>query len=239
MRFCSSCGGQLEGDSHFCEKCGAAQPAQPAGAPAVQAAAPQAPAPQAAIPPPPAQPISVMPPQYPPAPGQPFAGLPPQYPPPGQIPVIMGAPPGAQPASKNPVTWLIVAGVVFGLWYLGTHDQNQTPGTTPGAGSGGGGGGNPAIIAAQKFSGSYAEANGQVEVAQGRWQNGSNVPVASVTLVCEQMDPNGQNLAQSTKTLDGPAPPGAIQDVPTFSIGAVAQGVAKANCVITGAQTQN
>ncbi len=100
MRFCSSCGGQLEEGSHFCEKCGTAQPGQPAGAPAVPV-----PAPQVAIPP---------------QPGQPFAGVPPQYPP----PVIMGAPPGAQPTAKNPMMWVIGAGVIFGLWYIGTHDNN-------------------------------------------------------------------------------------------------------------------
>ncbi|MGB0082499.1 MAG: hypothetical protein WBP90_13320, partial [Terracidiphilus sp.] len=194
-------------------------------------------------PPPPAQPFAGMPPQYPPPPGQPFSGMPPQFPP----PIIMGAPPGTPTAGKNPLTWVIVGAVIFGLWYIGTHDKDndQNPGgapttqTQPGPGGGGGGDQNQAIIATQKFSGSYTESNGEVEVVQGRWQNGSNVAVASVTLACEQMDANGQNLAQSTKTLDGPAPPGAIQNVPTFSIGAAAQGVAKANCAITGAQTQN
>ena len=78
---------------------------------------------------PPAQPFAGMPPQYPPQPpGQPFAGMPPQFPP----PIVMGTPPGAQPASKNPVVWLIVAAVIFGFWYIGTHDKdNTTPGTAP------------------------------------------------------------------------------------------------------------
>jgi hypothetical protein len=209
MRFCSSCGGQLEEGSHFCEKCGTAQPGQPAGAPAVPV-----PAPQVAIPP---------------QPGQPFAGVPPQYPP----PVIMGAPPGAQPTAKNPMMWVIGAGVIFGLWYIGTHDNN-TPGTTPG----GGGGANQAVVAAQKFTGSYSEANGQVQVTQGQWTNGSTVTVAAITLVCEEMDANGQSLAQSTKNVTGPAPPGGVESLPTFAIGPAAQGVAKANCAITGAQTQ-
>ena len=148
MTFCSSCGAQLEGESHFCAKCGADQTAKAGGAPAVPAAAPQAPAPQVAIPPQPVQPFGGMPPQYPPPPPQPFTGMPPQFPPPqGQIPIIMGAPPGAQPAKNNTLLYVVIAAaVLYGLYYVGTHDQNQTPGgtpagqTQPGPGGGGGGG---------------------------------------------------------------------------------------------------
>src|SRR5580704_15347228 len=118
MAFCSSCGGQTGDNERFCPKCGADQKAQTAGAPAVSVAAPPAPAPPAAFPPSPSQPYAGVPPQYPPPPAPPFAGMPPQYPlPPGQPysgmppqfppPIIMGAPPGAAPAGKNPLTWLI------------------------------------------------------------------------------------------------------------------------------------
>jgi hypothetical protein len=262
MAFCSSCGGHLEGNERFCAKCGADQTAQTAGAPAVPAAAPPAPAPPAAFPLPPAQPfagvppqypqqprpvqpISGMPPQFPPPPGQPFSGMPPQFP----SPIIMGAPPGAQPASKNPLTWLVVAGVIFGLWYIGTHDKNnQNPGTTPtpqtqpgGGGGGGGGNQNQAIIAAQKFTeGGYNAVNGQIQVTQGQWINGSNVALAAAQLGCEQLDANGQNIAQNPPvTLTGPAPAGGTVTLPTFSIGAVAQGAAKVNCKITAVETEN
>ena len=246
MAFCSSCGGHLESNERFCAKCGADQTAQAAGAPAVPAAAPQVLAPQAAVPPPPAQPFSGMPQQFPPPPGQPFSGMPPQFP----SPIIMGAPPGAQPASKNPLTWLIVAAVIFGLWYIGTHDKdsNQNPGgtptgqTQPGPGGGGGGGGNQnqAIIAAQKFTeGGYNAVNGQIQVTQGQWINGSNVPLQAAQLGCEQMDANGQNLTQDQVTLTGPAPAGATVTLPTFSIGAEAQGAAKVNCKITAVETEN
>jgi hypothetical protein len=160
----------------------------------------------------------------------------------------MGAPPGAQPASKNPLLWVVAAGVIFGLWYIGTHDNNQTPGTTPtpqtqpGPGGGGGGGGNQnqAVVAAQKFTeGGYNAVNGQVQVTQGQWLNGSNVPVATAMLGCEQMDNNGQNLAQDQVTLTGPAAPGATVNLATFTIGAEAQGAAKVNCKITSVETQN
>jgi len=164
----------------------------------------------------------------------------------------MGAPPGAQPSSKNPLVWLIAAGVIFGLWYIGTHDKNnnQNPGTTPttqtqpgpGGGGGGGGGGNQnqAIVAAQKFTeGSYNAVDGQIQVTQGQWLNGSNVAVQAAQLGCVQMDTNGQNLTQDQVTLTGPAAPGATVNLPTFSIGAAAQGAAKVNCKITAVETQN
>jgi hypothetical protein len=145
---------------------------------------------------------------------------------------------------------LIVAAVIFGLWYIGTHDKdsNQNPGgtptgqTQPGPGGGGGGGGNQnqAIIAAQKFTeGGYNAVNGQIQVTQGQWLNGSNIAVAAVKLGCEQFDANGQNLTQDQVTLTGPAPPGATVTLPTFSIGAAAQGVAKVKCAITDVETEN
>lgn len=165
----------------------------------------------------------------------------------------MGAPPGTQPASKNPLMWVIGAAVIFGLWYIGTHDKDNTqnPGGTPtgqtqpgpGGGGGGGGGGNQnqaAVVAAQKFTeGGYNAVNGQIQVTQGQWLNGSDIPLAAATLGCEQMDANGQNLTQDVVPLTGPAAPGATVNLATFSIGAEAQGAAKVNCKITAVEAQN
>jgi hypothetical protein len=111
MAFCSSCGAQLEGDSRFCAKCGADQTANAGGAPAVPAAAPQA--------------------AIPPQPAQPFAGTPPQYPPPHMPIPVMTMPPAA-PAKGNTWLWvaIVVAAVLCGLYYIGTHDK-QNPGPTP------------------------------------------------------------------------------------------------------------
>ena len=161
----------------------------------------------------------------------------------------MGAPPGAMPAKNNTLLYVVIAAaVLYGLYYIGTHDQNQTPGPTPapqtqpGQQPGGGGGGNQnqAIVAAQQFTeGSYNAVNGQIQVTQGQWLNGSNVPLAAAMLGCEQMDANGQNLTQDQVTLTGPAAPGATVTLPTFSIGAAAQGAAKVNCKITAVETEN
>jgi hypothetical protein len=58
--------------------------------------------------------------------------MPPQYPPPGPIPVI-GMPPPA-PAKGHGWVWgiVIVGAILYGLYYLGTHDQpNQQPNQQP------------------------------------------------------------------------------------------------------------
>jgi hypothetical protein len=58
-------------------------------------------------------------------------------------------------------------------------------------------------------------------------------------LGCEQTDANGQNLTQDSVTLPGPAPAGGTVNLPTFSIGAEAQGAAKVDCKITAVETEN
>jgi hypothetical protein len=163
----------------------------------------------------------------------------------------MGVPPGAK---NNTVLYVVLAALAIGgIYYY--HNQNPTPAPTPtptptqqpqpgpGGGGGGGGGGNPneaAVVAAQKFTeGGYNAVNGQIQVTQGQWLNGSNVPLAAAELGCEQMDANGQNLTQDQVTLPGPAAPGATVNLQTFSIGAEAQGAAKVNCKITAVETQN
>jgi hypothetical protein len=260
MTFCSSCGAQLEGDGKFCVKCGADQTAKAGSAPAPAPVGVAAP-PQAVYPPqppavqrPPVQPYAGTPPQFSPPPqfpppGQPFAGVPPQFPPqPGQYPVIMGAPPVAPAGNKNTLMYLVLgAAALYGLYYIGTHDQAQNPPpapqTQPGQqqpGGGGGGNQNQALVAQQQFNeGAYNAVNGQIQVTQGQWINGSTVALAAAMLGCEQMDANGQNLAQDQVTLTGPAAPGATVNLATFSIGAEAQGAAKVNCKITDVQTAN
>lgn len=245
MAFCSSCGAQLEGGSRFCVKCGADQAAK-AGSTPVAAAAPQPPPPQAAVPPHQAQPFAGVPPQYPPPPtGQPFAGMPPQYPPSQTpMPVIMGAPPAAPAGNKTAVYVVLAAAILYGFYYIGTHDQNQNQGTAPAGQTQpappGPGGNNQAIVAQQQFlNPSYNAVNGYIQVSQAQWMNGSNVALAAAGLGCEQLDANGQGLAQNQATLTGPAQPGQTVAVPTFQLGAVVQGAAKVNCTITAVTPAN
>jgi hypothetical protein len=81
-------------------------------------------------PPMPAPPPPQIP--YQPQPPQQFSPMPTQYPPPGPIPVI-GMPPPA-PAKGHGWVWgiVIVGAIVYGLYYLTTHDQqNQQPNQNP------------------------------------------------------------------------------------------------------------
>jgi len=114
MAFCSNCGAQLEGDGRFCVKCGS-EVGKAAAAPAASAPATL---PSGVAPHLPAQPFAVPP-------------VPPGMP--GPIPIVMGAPPHA-PAKSHGWLWgvIIVFGILYGLYYIGTHNQpSQNPGQTP------------------------------------------------------------------------------------------------------------
>src|SRR5208283_761164 len=110
MAFCSSCGAQLEGNEHFCVKCGHDVRANGAAAPSVAASAPgevaSAPpvAPQVVAPPPP-QGFAAPPPQG-------FAA-PPAYPGQPPIPIIMGAPP-AQSKHRAWIWAVVIIVVLYG-----------------------------------------------------------------------------------------------------------------------------
>lgn len=260
MAFCSSCGAQLEGDSHFCVKCGADQTAKAAAAPAAVAPPPPA---QPFVPPPLAQPFA------PPPPAQPF-GIPPVPPVmPGQIPIVMGAPPQAPAKGKGWLWGVVAVAILYGLYYIGTHNQqNQNPGqaptpqaqpgqptpqTQPGAptpqaqpgyqpqqpGGGGQGGGSQALVQAQQFSGRWDGVNGYVQISQAQWKNGANVVMQSATLECVQYAQSGQTITQNRTTLNGPAQPGQTITFPTFQAGQMAQGLAKVQCGIVGVTPAN
>ena len=254
MAFCSSCGAQLDGDSRFCAKCGADQTANAGGAPAVPAAAPQA-----AIPPPPAPPIAGMPPQYPPPPpAQPFAGMPPQYPPPHMPIPVMTMPPAA-PAKGNTWLWvaIVAAAVLYGLYYIGTHDK-QNPGTTPTPqtqpgtpgpqgqpgpqtqpATPGQGGNNQALVAQQSLTCRWLAQNGNVEITQAVWKNGSTVTIQTAQMETQQVSAAGQIVAQNQITLNGPSQPGQTITFPAFQMGALVQGVTQVNCGIIGVTPAN
>jgi hypothetical protein len=160
---------------------------------------------------------------------------------PGQIPIMMGPP---QPVKNNNWLWgaIIVCAILYGLYYIGQHDktdqgQNPPAQNQPPAG---GGGGDQAVVQAQKFiNASYNAVSGYVQVSQAEWVNGSNIAIAAAGLGCEQLDANGQGVAQDSVTLTGPAQPGQTVTLPTFQIGTVAQGAAKVNCKITAVTPAN
>ena len=260
MAFCNNCGTQLQGDERFCVKCGHDVKANGATASAVVASVPVA---AANAPTEPPQVVAPPPQSYPPPAPQGFAAPPPQgfvapplqgyaAPPvyPGQPPIIMGAPPTQ--SKRHGMVWVVVIiAVLYGLWYIGTHDkkpqpQPQTnPAQQPAQQPGGGtqpGGGNAALAQLQSFTGQVSNANGQVQISNGQWTNNATVAVQSVTLECIQYDGNGSQLAQTQNTLtapNGPLQPQATATFSPFTMGAVAQGTTKANCGVVGAIPAN
>jgi zinc-ribbon domain len=232
MAFCSKCGAQLEANQRFCVKCGNdLSAAAPATAVAPQAASPAAPQ------------------GFAPAPG-PFS------PPPGAVPVI-AMPPQTQSKGKG---WLwgliIVVAVLYGLYYIGTHNQPtagqpgampaQPPGTAPAtapspsgapqpgspvqAGDPGPGGPNASLVELQRFTGQYRGYNGSVQIYDARWINGSNVTIQSATLECDQYAANDAVLAQNRTTLNGPVRPGGTGTYNPFLMGAVSRDTSFVNC---------
>jgi len=123
MTFCGKCGAQLQGDERFCVACGADVSAQTASTAAVTSAPATAPAPGTPVPPRPVAPIQPT-------------GFNGPYAAPGQIPVVVGMPPPAQP--KRGWMWVAVIVVVLGgLYYIGKHNppaptqQQPAPGQQP------------------------------------------------------------------------------------------------------------
>jgi hypothetical protein len=184
---------------------------------------------------------------------------------PGQVPMSVAMPPPA-PAKKSGMAWLVALAVAAGGYYYYTHNMNPQatqpgqqppqqvqpqPGGDPGQQPGnpgqqpqqqpGGQGNNPnqAIIQAQHWTANYNAVNGAISVAQGQWQNGSNVPLEAAKLECVQENAQGQGLNQMQTVLNGPLPPGETMSFPTFQIGTIVQGATKVNCGIVDVETQN
>jgi len=225
MAFCGKCGAQLAGNERFCVSCGhdVSAPAAPVAPPPVapppvEAAAPFAPPPFAAPP--------VAPPP---------AGYPPYYPAPGQIPIIM---PQEVPKHHGGAWWvIIIAAVLFGLWWIGTHDQpNTTPTTTPGGAPAGGP--NAAVIAQQNYTTQWSVVNGDVQLSNQKWVNQSNVSIQSADLECDQYDQSGSDLAQKhvqlTDQTGAAVKPGETEQFSNLDIGPAVQGLTKVNCGIMG-----
>jgi hypothetical protein len=181
---------------------------------------------------------------------------------------VMTMPPAA-PAKGNRWLWIvIVAGaVLYGLYYIGTHDQKQnpspapTPQTQPGTptpqgqpgpqaqpgtpapqaqpGAPAPGGANQALVAQQQFAGRWDGVSGYIQISQAQWKNGSNVTIQTATLECVQYAASGQTITQNQTTLNGPSQPGQTITIPTFQMGAMAQGLAKVQCGIVGVTPAN
>jgi hypothetical protein len=216
MAFCEQCGAQLAGDERFCEKCG-----HDLNASRAAEGAPIAP---------------IAPVAAPPAMVPPVAPYPQFYPAAGQIPVV--AMPQAAPRRHGWIWWLIIiAAVLFGLWWIGTHDQqSQQPGTAPRPAVAQPAGPNAALVKQQVFTSQWRLLNADVQIYNQKWDNQSNVAIKLADLECDQYDQHSSLLAQKhiplTEDKDGELKPGYYETFNDLDIGPVAQGMTSVNCAI-------
>jgi len=167
----------------------------------------------------------------------------------------MGAPPA--PAKRGGWIWgLVIAGVVlYGLYYIGTHNQQggsgtaptqpaATGGTAPSGGSAppsgvpvqpgdsGPGESNAALVQLQDVSGDWRAVNGGLQEYNVKWTNRSNATIRTATLECDQYNSSNEVLSQNRTTLNGPLQPGGTGSYNPFMMGTVQQGLNQVNCGI-------
>jgi hypothetical protein len=167
---------------------------------------------------------------------------------------MMAMPPAA-PAKSSKWIWIvIVVGLVlYGLYYIGTHNQptpaptptpQAQPGTPgpqaqPGAPAPGQGGANQALVAQQQLTCRWQAANGNIEITQAQWQNGANVAIQAATMEIQQVSAAGQIIAQNQTTINGPVQPGQTVTLNSIQMGAAVQGVTSVNCGIVAVTPAN
>jgi hypothetical protein len=228
MAFCPKCGTKLAGNEQFCVSCGNDVRATLAAAAAPAAAAPA-----------PVTPVQAAPTPYAPTPTAPPAAPYPQYyPAPGQIPIMV--PPQEVPKHHGYAWWIvIIAGVLFGLWYIGTHDkQSQQAPTPPPGGAPPATGPNAAILAQQTYTTNWNVINGDVHLSNQQWVNNSTTTIQSADLECDQYDQSGADQAQKhvdlTDQTGAAVKPGTTEEFGDLDIGAAVTGLTKVNCGIVG-----
>jgi hypothetical protein len=134
---------------------------------------------------------------------------------------------------------IIIAAVLFGLWWIGTHDQpNTTPTPTPAPGGAPPAGPNASVIAQQAYTTQWNVVNGDVHLSNQKWVNQSNATIQSADLECDQYDQSGADLAQKhvqlTDQTGAAVKPGDTEQFSDLDIGAAVQGLTKVNCGIVG-----
>ncbi len=230
MAFCPKCGTQLVGNEKFCVSCGNDVSATAAAAAPI-ASIPAAPAPYA--------PTPVAPTPYAPTPTAPPAAPYPQYyPAPGQIPIMPM--PQEVPKHHGGAWWLIIiAGVLFGLWWIGTHDQqSQQAPTPPPGGAPPATGPNAGIIAQQAYTTNWNVINGDLHLSGQQWTNNSKTTIQAADLECDQYDQTGADQAQKhvnlTDQTGASIKPGDTEQFGDVDLGPAVPNLTKVNCGIVG-----
>jgi hypothetical protein len=151
----------------------------------------------------------------------------------------MAAPPEV-PKHHGAAWWLvIIAGILFGLWYIGTHDQqSQQAPTPPPGGAPPATGPNAAIIAQQSYTTNWNVINGDLHLSNQQWVNNSQTTIQSADLECDQYDQAGTDQAQKhvdlTDQTGAAVKPGTTEQFGDLDIGAAVTGLTKVNCGIVG-----
>jgi hypothetical protein len=148
----------------------------------------------------------------------------------------MMAMPQEVPKHHGGVWWvIIIAAVIFGLWWIGTHDN---PNPTPPPGGAPPAGPNAAIIAQQTYTTQWSVVNGDVQLTNQQWANQSNVSIQSADLECDQYNQSGSDLAQKhvqlTDQTGAAVKAGETEQFGNLDIGAAVQGLTKVNGGIVG-----
>jgi hypothetical protein len=175
----------------------------------------------------------------------PAAPYPQYYPAPGQIPIMPM--PQEVPKHHGAAWWIvIIAGILFGLWWIGTHDQqSQQPAPTPppgGAPPTGGAppaaGPNAGAAAQQAYTTDWNVVNGDVHLSNQKWTNNSNVTIQSADLECDQIDQTGADAAQKhvdlTDQTGASIKPGDTEQFGDLDLGPAVPNLTKVNCGIVG-----
>ncbi len=147
---------------------------------------------------------------------------------PGQIPVVMAMPPAPVKRRGRMSTIIIIVLVLwFGYYYI-TH---RVPPITPAQ--------EAAAVAAltkqQSFDCNFRNADGYLQINDGKWTNHSSVAIQAATLECDQTDVNGTDLDEmriNLKSPQGPLQPGTSQSYNAFQMGEIANYASKVHCTV-------
>jgi hypothetical protein len=159
---------------------------------------------------------------------------------PGQVAVAYPPAPVA-PANKSGgiVGTLVVVLIAGAIGYYFYNKSHTTPKPTPtppavsqpGTNTPPPSTGNKVLAQQQDLSAQWQSLNGFI-VVSAKWTNNSNVNMTSAEMECDQYDPQGTELSQFRKTLDGPTPPNTWSSYSNVQMGEAAAGVSKLNCGI-------
>jgi hypothetical protein len=155
-------------------------------------------------------------------------GAPGVYGVPGQIPVVMAMPPA--PAKRGGKMTTIIA-VLLAVWFAGYYLTHRTPPITPAQAAAA----EAALAKQQSFDCNFRNADGYLQVTNGKWTNHSSVAIQAATLECDQTDANGTDLDEmriNLKSPQGPLQPGGSQDYNAFQMGEIANYATKVHCTV-------